>query len=446
LTFPNGDTFDGDVDAAGHPTHGTYNFSNSGDRYVGDMRNGDPDGRGMYIWKDGTTYDGDWVAGVREGHAVWKSAAGSVFVGMYHKNEPVSGALTRPNGERYEGAFAADGPHGTGKYFWPDGNRYEGPVDSRGRNGHGTMFFPGGDSLECDWKDDQRVDGHGRYLWANGEIYDGNFVNGVRDGDCTSRFPSGDTFAGQCHANKWVTGLYTWKDGRTYQGPFVDGVPTGHGKVTWPSHEYWEGEVHQVRNGDGVFHWRDGDRLEGHWVNDLAEGPCTYFFHTGNKFIGTCTAGHVAGRGVYVGKDGSQTQAEYQHGHAVSQGSQEIDLTSQAKGRMTIEPGNDYLVYEDIKLGVQAHWAIWGDKPFDIVVKGVKTLTGVPIPDPFDETHSADPNYGGVAGAFGYEGQNYGISLYLVVRTMNPHTNIRLKANFSGPPEIKIPIPPGDGS
>ena len=45
---------------------GTQDLSD-GTKYVGEFRNGQPDGKGTLSWKDGDQYTGDFKAGVRHG-------------------------------------------------------------------------------------------------------------------------------------------------------------------------------------------------------------------------------------------------------------------------------------------------------------------------------------------------------------------------------------------
>jgi hypothetical protein len=41
------------------------------DFYKGDFVKGLPDGKGIYIWKNGATYDGEWKMGMRDGYGIY---------------------------------------------------------------------------------------------------------------------------------------------------------------------------------------------------------------------------------------------------------------------------------------------------------------------------------------------------------------------------------------
>jgi len=50
--------------------HG-YGEANGTDSYKGNFKKGLPNGQGVYIWASGSTYDGDWVYGLRDGFGVY---------------------------------------------------------------------------------------------------------------------------------------------------------------------------------------------------------------------------------------------------------------------------------------------------------------------------------------------------------------------------------------
>lgn len=54
------------------------------DSYTGEFKNGYPDGRGKYIWKNGDWYEGEWEKGQREGQ-------GTMYYSGKSKNSPQTG-------------------------------------------------------------------------------------------------------------------------------------------------------------------------------------------------------------------------------------------------------------------------------------------------------------------------------------------------------------------
>jgi hypothetical protein len=84
----------------------------NGAKYTGELKDGKPDGYGVFIWKDGGKYAGDWRAAIRYGH---------------------------------------------GTYVWASGDRYEGGWSADKRNGSGVMTYTNGVVQSGMWRDDAFV-------------------------------------------------------------------------------------------------------------------------------------------------------------------------------------------------------------------------------------------------------------------------------------------------
>ena len=132
----------------------TINYSN-GDRYRGEIRNGQRHGRGVYTWTDGASYDGEWRDGDFHGR----------------------GVRTWANGNRYEGDFVNDKRTGRGVMTWPNGNRYEGDFVRDKRTGRGVFTWPNGHRYAGDFVDGQ-FNGAGIYTLGDAGSYAGKFVDG----------------------------------------------------------------------------------------------------------------------------------------------------------------------------------------------------------------------------------------------------------------------------
>ena len=76
----------------------------NGDKYVGEVQDGLPDGYGTIASINGHMYDGGWKNGRQHGKGTYIWPDGDFFIGMYK------------NGER----------HGKGSYYCADGEMYEG--------------------------------------------------------------------------------------------------------------------------------------------------------------------------------------------------------------------------------------------------------------------------------------------------------------------------------
>ena len=85
---------------------------NNGDRlrYVGQVVNGLPEGKGIMYWNNGDRYEGDWRNDKREGKGI---------------------------------------------YYWNDGDIYEGDYKNGVREGKGIMYYNNGEKKEGIWKNDK---------------------------------------------------------------------------------------------------------------------------------------------------------------------------------------------------------------------------------------------------------------------------------------------------
>ena len=40
-------------------------------------------GKGVYTWKNGEIYDGEWVNGVKQGYGIWKGLNNDSYIGEW---------------------------------------------------------------------------------------------------------------------------------------------------------------------------------------------------------------------------------------------------------------------------------------------------------------------------------------------------------------------------
>lgn len=111
-----------------------------------------------------------------------------------------NGVYLWPDGSRYEGGFKENNFHGQGTYQWADGKTYTGGFRDNKRNGHGTYAWPNGSQYSGQWKDGVRH-GQGTFSWANGSRYEGEWHQGQKQGWGIYTYPDGEKNAG-----RWVAG------------------------------------------------------------------------------------------------------------------------------------------------------------------------------------------------------------------------------------------------
>jgi len=121
-------------------------------RYVGQVVNGLPEGKGIYYYNNGDRYEGDFRNGKAEGKGIY----------YYH------------NGERYEGDFRNGKSEGKGIHYYHNGDRYEGDFRNGKKEGKGIYYYPNGDRTMGDFYNGKPIGKH-VMLTRNGEVKTYNY-------------------------------------------------------------------------------------------------------------------------------------------------------------------------------------------------------------------------------------------------------------------------------
>ena len=80
-------------------------------KYVGQRKNGKPDGHGKGIAHDGGVYEGEWKDGVYDGQGTYTLPDGEKYVGEWKDGlKHGHGSITYSNGEMLVGDFVMDHP------------------------------------------------------------------------------------------------------------------------------------------------------------------------------------------------------------------------------------------------------------------------------------------------------------------------------------------------
>lgn len=107
IVYRNKDTYEGEFIANEYHGKGTFVSFDSKETFKGTFEN-HAFKKGLYIYKDGNTYDGDWKDGLPSGNGTftWKKT-GDVYTGDFLSGEPNGqGKLTQKDGSYFEGVFA----------------------------------------------------------------------------------------------------------------------------------------------------------------------------------------------------------------------------------------------------------------------------------------------------------------------------------------------------
>ena len=163
-----------------------------------------------------------------QGTVTWPS--GEKYVGEFRDGKKSGqGAHTWPDGQRYVGEHRDDKENGRGTHTWPDGQRYVGEFKDGKFNGQGTQIWPSGQKYVGENRDDKR-NGKGTVTWPSGEKYVGEFRDGKKSGQGAHTWPDGQRYVGEHRDDKENgQGTLTWPDGQRYVGEFKDDKFNGQG-------------------------------------------------------------------------------------------------------------------------------------------------------------------------------------------------------------------------
>ncbi len=261
-TYPQGDSYVGEMKNGKPDGKGVLTYF-AGDRYEGTFLNGLPDGTGTYTWKNGDRYKGYLKAGKLSGEGTFYFANGDSYHGQF-VNGIVSGPVTFTwkNGDQYYGLLADGLPDGQGIITWNSGSRYIGEFKQGMRNGHGEyisingekyvgefadnlfegrgiVIKPGGEKTYGDFKLGKLVYSRsaadiGEYAYDSETVMIGGFQNGVPHGEIMLTHTNGLSFVGTTKESdgKLVSrGTVKYPNGLVYMGTFVNGQPDGIGAL-----------------------------------------------------------------------------------------------------------------------------------------------------------------------------------------------------------------------
>lgn len=197
----------------------------NGEKYEGEVKDGEPSGQGVYTSKNGNIYSGTWLNGRRHG----------------------KGRLTWPNGDYWEGEFRDDQQNLTGQMNMKRGAAtitgvFTMAPDTGVLSGNGRLVWTNGDVFEGTLVRGVSQ-GKGSFTWANGQRYEGDWERDLPNGKGTISFSNGDRYVGEVRDGvQQGHGTYTLKDGDSYTGAWVAGNKHGQGRLTWRNGDYWEGQ------------------------------------------------------------------------------------------------------------------------------------------------------------------------------------------------------------
>ena len=139
---------------------------------------GKPCGYGQYIWKNGSTYTGEFQNGLKNGFGKYRKSKESrtnMYEGQYYRDKKQGfGIFKWASGNMYIGQYKSDEREGIGEMRWTDGSIYVGQWERGIQHGYGRMIFPDG-SVKEGLFDNNVYKGPAKKSTAPIELQDANF-------------------------------------------------------------------------------------------------------------------------------------------------------------------------------------------------------------------------------------------------------------------------------
>ncbi|CAD8159237.1 unnamed protein product [Paramecium pentaurelia] len=149
----------------------------NGATYEGEWVGNKRDGKGVQIWPDGARYDGEWVDNKACGKGSFYHVDGDSYIGEW-ADDIVNGygVYRQSNGAVYEGYWRNDQQHGKREEKWSDLSSYKGDHFEGKKLGKGKYMRQSGSYFEGDWFEN-KINGYGEYYWSDDRIYKGSWQN-----------------------------------------------------------------------------------------------------------------------------------------------------------------------------------------------------------------------------------------------------------------------------
>jgi hypothetical protein len=261
---------------------------------AGKCQSGDcKDGNGIFIFTDGSKYEGTFSKGRFNGKGKLKYAdstnkicEGDFQGGVRHDKVICKWA----NGQTYEGDFKNDKPNGKGVATKSDGTKYVGEFKD-GEYSKGILTTSDG-SNDGEYNNG-KFTGKGNITLENGNKYVGN----IKDDELsngTLTFTDGSKYEGEFKNSEYVKGVYTYSDGRVYTGEWKNNEWNGKGTLIYSDGNKFEGEFKNGKlNGKGTQTFShcvlipcQGAKYEGDFKDDKATGKGSLTYANGEKYEG----------------------------------------------------------------------------------------------------------------------------------------------------------------
>ena len=315
------------------PTNEIY-FTNA--KYVGDIKNGLANGKGVLYYNNGAKFIGEFVNNKKHGNGVHYYVNGDKHEGLWENDlRHGKGVYTFKSGKIKTGEWANDvyvqpvtpkqtiqeTPKVTQATNTPPIQKKE--PEKKNESKQEVTPTPAPKKPIVNTKTEQpkntkpsNVRYQDRELLPNGDFYTGSFLNGKFDGKGTMYYKDGTIYEGE------------WKDGKrhgkaTYKNlykeyfecEFINDVPCNHVKQK-DYYGTYEGEWKNFRiNGKGTFISKSNDKYVGEFLNGTITGKGVFTYSNGDKYEGYLVDGEYDGYGLFESNIGYKYEGMWKKGN-----------------------------------------------------------------------------------------------------------------------------------
>lgn len=176
---------------------------------------------------NGSTYEGDWLAGMMHGKGILTFADGSTYEGEFIQGRRTGLGKLVSADDSYEGEWLDDLFHGDGIYTSPKGNLYEGTW-KHGQLPEGVLYYTA-DKKRYEGEFRGLIpDGFGIMQYEDGSVYLGHWSNGAKQG--LGRRVNSD---GKVDFGYWNDGMIIDTGGKFKTGDVVYGIDISKYQKDW---------------------------------------------------------------------------------------------------------------------------------------------------------------------------------------------------------------------
>jgi len=314
-TKNNGDKilYEGEFQYGKYHGNGKLMTDNKGSVYTGDFSNGQKDGMGTLVEKNGKCYSGDWKYDCRDGEGIETFPDGELYTGQFLKDYRHGKGSLSHNGIVMEGEWDKSIP--VHLYDWsisyPDGRKYLGHVMDKHPHGVGKMSYIDYSLYTGHWCDGKRH-GSGQLKLSSGKI-----IRGIWENDEFIKAVENDSEVLSSNSLNTPTNA---KNGNKYTGRIDEkGLRQGHGKYIASDYAYEGKHKDSKKHGQGVLRTNDKE-YTGSFQNDEFHGEGTLKFTlnlddntepTNAIYKGKFSKGKFNGKGTLTLENGDMYEGDF---------------------------------------------------------------------------------------------------------------------------------------